>query len=222
MSKTRPNHRSTSQLRAPAFTKLAHNLGRAVLAELLQASQGDMKGERLLVERAAQSLAPAHLSGASPTDDKTRADLLALYEQCLQAYRSSVRPQDAAQPFDDVGAALAYFVATNLGALRGIEPSPAMLQRLEAQLLNMARMTAGSDKASLAERQLYFEHLATIGVLVAAMTRRATSEGAASMAKVHTAARAYLRQVLGIDPEHLDLDESGLSLRTAQNEAHTA
>jgi len=80
-------------------------------AMLLRASASD-SDEPLQVERAAMASAPTQMAAAQSADPTTRAQLEALYARCLQTYRSAIRPQDTA--WDDVGAAVALFVAVNL------------------------------------------------------------------------------------------------------------
>ena len=167
----------------------------------------------LTVERASASVAPARLARAHPGDAAAREGARHLYERCLAYYRSAVRPQDQALGVDDVGAAVAAFVAANVGALRGTPVTPALLQILERQLHGIARITSDWEAAPVVERQAYFEQLALLAVFVAESATQAATQGPAAVANVQRAARGYLRQLLDLDPDQLTLGPDGLAAR---------
>jgi hypothetical protein len=215
MSKTRPTARRAGHA-AIVNGALSHRFGKALFQALSLGTAGHTDAARLTVERAPTSVAPAWFANAHAGDAAMKEQLRTLYETCLKTYRDAVRPQDAALRVDDAGAALAFFVAANLYALHGVEPSPEIQQRLEEQLASMARRNSAWESASIAERQLYFEQMAVLGVLVAGMFKRAGLEGPAARAHVRDAARGYMFQMLGINPDLLTLGSEGLALRSAQ------
>jgi hypothetical protein len=88
-----------------------------------------------------------------------------------------------------------------------------MLRALERQLHGIARTSSGWKSAPVEERQAYFEQMALLAVLIAESAAQASSQGAAAVAKVQQAARGYLRQLLGLNPDHLTLGPEGLAVR---------
>jgi hypothetical protein len=134
-----------------------------------------------------------------------------MYARCLQTYRDSVRPLDTLD--DDAGAAMAFFVAANLRALRTVQASQHTLDTLERQLRGVTRRSADWDTASQEQRQFFFERLAILGVLMAGSHERAKSQGPAAMADLQRTAREYLRQMLGFNPDALTIGPEGLAMR---------
>ena len=179
-------------------------------AMLLRASASD-SDEPLQVERAAMASAPTQMAAAQSADPTTRAQLEALYARCLQTYRSAIRPQDTA--WDDVGAAVALFVAVNLHALHDIEATPSVLDVLERQLRSVTRRSAEWDVAPREQRQFFFERIAILGVLMAGNHGKAKSQGATALAELHRIAREYLEQLLGFNADRLTVGPAGLAMR---------
>lgn len=194
---------------------LSHTVRQALFDALLQASPADDDQPALTVERAARPIAPERLARHQPGGAAARAEAQALYERCLAHYREAVRPQDAARGVDDVGAAVALFVAANLQALHGEAVTPAMLLTLEQQLGGRLQRSPGWRGAPARERQAYFEQVALLGVLVHESHRQALEQGPAAIANLRGAAYGYLQQMLGVNPLWLMLDAQGLHLRRA-------
>lgn len=194
---------------------LTHNrldaaLRKTLPAMLLRAGSMDSH-EPLCVERAPKPSAPTQMAAAQSHDAAARAELEALYARCLQTYRDAIRPQDTEH--DDVGAAMAWFVAANLHALNGSEATPATLQALEQQLRSMTRRNADWDTASNEQRQFFFERTAILGVLMAGNHGKAKSEGAAALAALRRIAREYLERLLGFNADSLTIGPCGLVVR---------
>jgi hypothetical protein len=168
----------------------------------------------LTVPRAAEALGPSRLAQTQPAGP-ARSEALALYERCLQHYRDALRPQDAAQGFDDVGAAAAYFVAGNLLALTGQQPTAGALLQLERQLRRVLHTSTAWAALDATERQVYVEKLALLAVLVGEAAVQAPAQGPDAVAHVQRAARGYLQELLGLNPDALTLGPKGLMLRDA-------
>jgi hypothetical protein len=128
-------------------------------------------------------------------------------------YRTAVRADDAARGVDDVGAALARFVAANVEALTGTHATRGMLRRLENQLVGIVRRSPAWSVADVQDRQAFFEQIALLSVLMADCTAQAHLQGQAAIDNLQRAARGYLRQLIGLDPEWLTLGSEGLALR---------
>jgi hypothetical protein len=208
-----------------AADQLATDLSRHVRQALFDAALGAITpGDQLAltVPRARAPLAPARLARSHPGGPGGRAQAQLLYVRCLRHYREAVRPQDDSH--DNVGAAVARFVAANLLALHGVRASAETLLRLEHQLSGVARASSAWARAPLSERQRYFETMALLAVMVGELAAQALAEGAAAIAHVQRAARGYLQQLLGLNPHELTLTEHGLALRdtAAANEVPAA
>jgi hypothetical protein len=173
-----------------------------------------------LHEAAAADAPPLHVAAAAQpdglallaahhTDPSARREALALYRRCLEHYRSRLQPQlSPGQADDDLGAAAAFFVLANHAALHDAEPDPALLRPVERQLRHWL---AGGQALPLAERQRSFEQLAALGVLVNESRVAARSQGEPARRRLHDAARGYLHQLLGLEPDRLTLSATGLA-----------
>jgi hypothetical protein len=203
---------------------MAQAVRQAVFDSILHGADDMHEGPSLTVEPSSSPIAPAVMAAAQPESE--RASRCALYESCLRHYRRVVGLEKSRRmramlagaavlheaPDDDVREAVAHFVAANMQALRDIAVTPTMLQRLHAQLAGVARLSSGWDRASLRERQLYFEKMAIVAVLIDQTWSRAKAQGPAAMAHVQRGARGYLRELFGFDPDRLTLSEDGLSM----------
>ena len=191
---------------------LAPRVRRAVFEALVGKAGDDVA---LTVPPATQSSAPAELAGRHPGGVDAQRRMASLYETCLAHYRDSWRPEDRVRGIDDVRAAAARFVAVNLHVLQGVDPTPQTLTALEHQLTRLVQLTSAWDRAGEPARQCYFESLALLAVYVAESWTLARAQGAAAVENVRQAARRYLHELLGIDPEWLALTPAGLQLRAA-------
>lgn len=211
MTKSRSNTRADRK-QAALIQETSRLVHKAVIEGLVRVgldSRSDLAP--LLVERAAVASAPARMSAQSP--EAAREQNRAMYERCLQTYRSVVRAQDAALTVDNVGAAVAFFVAVNLHTLHGVDATAEMLLPLERQLRGVAARSSEWATASIAERQFFFEQIAILSILIAGQWATARSQGPAAVANVQSAARGYLQQMLGLNPDLLTLAADGLTVR---------
>jgi len=167
----------------------------------------------LRVPCAAVAIGPGRLARAAASPAAGRATLEALYRRCLLRYREAVADEQPAAGADDLGAVLANFVAANLHALHGTRPPAEALRALAQQLAGIVRGSAVWRTAPLRERQAYTEQLAILAVLMVDLAAIAPRQGPDAVAELQGRARGYLRQLLGLDPDALTLDVSGLALR---------
>jgi len=202
------DHASDAALAADVTRTLRHAVVQAIAG---LAGHGDRVA--LTLPRAAVPLAPARLAAAHPGGATARRQMQAVYERCLAHYREVLRPDDAARGLDDVGAAAARFVAANLFALHGEHATPDALLALEAQLAGIVRSSPAWADASARDRQLYVEKLALLAVFVGEVAQQARGQGAGAVENVRRAARTYLRELLGLNPDALTLGRDGLTLR---------
>jgi hypothetical protein len=210
MSFARPRH--TAAQKSASVKAISRQVRKALFDAAIGAASPATDHTALTVERAATPTAPERLSRSNPGDAAARAQARAMYERCLTHYRSVVRAQEARSTHDDVGAAVACFVAANMQALHGLSATPDMLLRLERQLGGIVQRSASWSTASAQERQFYFEQMAILAVLISESTSLARTQGPAALANVQRAARGYLQQLLGLEPRALALDSHGLRL----------
>jgi hypothetical protein len=190
---------------------MAAEVRRLMLDALVRIGADEEPADRaaLTVKAAKRPIAPARLANDHPPG-AARTQARELYERCLAHYRTVVRVQDLASGVDDVGAAVAAFVAANLSALHGAPVTPEILLRLERQLSGVVRVGSAWDGAPARERQAYFEQMALLAVLVSECAKQAPLQGPAAVANVQLAARGYLQQLIGLNPDHLTLGPTGL------------
>jgi hypothetical protein len=207
---TRSSETPDQRRLAALVEDLSRSMQRSLLDAVLNVGP-DTEATRTTVPRARIPTAPAWLASRHPGGERAGAEMKAMYERCLTHYREIVCAGAASTGYDDVGALLAHFVAVNFAALRDIDITPAMLERLQAQLGGILRLSPAWLRADLRERQCYVEQLAIIGVLVRETSAQAAIEGPAAVANVQRAARGYLMQLIGLDADRLRLDDDGLA-----------
>ena len=202
---------------SPAFVEnLSRRLRQATFDAVIGTSAVADDSAALTVPCAAEPLGPARLAQAQAAG-AARTEAEALYRRCLDHYRKAVRPQDAAAGFDDAGAAAANFVAANLMALSGERPARATLLALERQLRRVMQAALSRPGLPAADVQAHVEQLALLAVLVAEAAVQAPAQGQAAVDNVQRAARSYLQQLLGLNPDALTLGPKGLALRDPGN-----
>lgn len=200
----------------PLARELAQLMSRAFGTTLRDAGDAGARLPALRVARAPRAAGAAALAAAHPGGPAARRDALGLYTRCLQHYRSQVQARlRPGRPDDDAGLAAAYFVLANLAALAGNEPDPAQLGPVEHQLRALIAPAAAWRSAALAERQSLCEQLGLLGVLVNESRLAARRQGAHAQSHLQQAARRYLQQLLGFDPDLLVLTAQGLGAAEA-------
>ncbi len=193
--------------RAPLLRMVAQGLGQGSLAV-----GEDALAPRVIIAPSAKPTAPALLARAHPGGSVAQRQALAMYTNCLAHFRRVIRRGQAG---DDVGAAIAFFIHANDCVLHDrafAEGAPAALER---QFSRIVTHSPQWQCATLKERQGFFEQIALIGVLMAETGAQASGQGPAAIANVRAAARAYVRQLLGIEADAWTVDATGLSLRSA-------
>lgn len=176
-----------------------------------QSENSDDDLSKLLVERAAKPIAPQLLSSIHPGGKKVQREAKNLYKKCLNAYREKIRDAD---PVDDMGAVLAFFIAVNYEALHYDPVSAESLIFIERQMKYMFNSNAIWSSSKISDKQELFEQLAIISVLIAEANAQAIHQGSAAIANVKSAAYNYLHQLLGIDPKYLVITPKGISIQS--------
>jgi hypothetical protein len=210
LARQRADHRQAALVEA-----LSRRVRQALLDAVTNLADGQSDAVALTVERSKQPTAPARMAAQHPGGASEQNQARIRYERCLEHYRAEVRPQDAGRGVDDVGAAVALFVVANFRALAPVEVTAEALAQLERQLTGVVRSTSAWATAAASERQFYFEQMAILAVLVGTMSAHAVSQGADAVANVQRAARGYLQQLLGLNPDQLTLGSAGLQLKPA-------
>ena len=190
----------------PVATLLAQ-----ALQQLLDMATGGQDQPAITLPPAAQPTAPTLLAQEAAVQPakgrrQPQADNLQLYTRCLALYRERMAG-DSGQ--DDLGRAAALFVMANLAVL-GRTGDATTLQAVTQQMQNALQQLPHWPGTGLAARQMLFEQLATLSVLVTQSAERARGQGPLARANVRTAALAYLRQWLALDAEFLTLSPQGL------------
>ena len=187
----------------------AKRLGEALGQALAGFGDGGEDLPALTIERAAKPSAPSKLAKSHPGGPKARRDAEALYLRCLAHYRDKVQH---GLPTDDLGAAAAYFVLANLAALQDLQVSEAQLALVERQMRHVIGRHEAWSQADAREQQSLFEQFAVLGVLVGESQAEARKQGPAAIANVRRAARGYIVQLLGLNPDALRLGDHGLRI----------
>jgi hypothetical protein len=157
---------------------------------------------------AGRPIAPAKLAKGFPQSSRAQAEQF--FSQTLEAYHR-IESQFGLKR-NDLAGALAAFVAGNYIAYRN-EPFPDQhFKPLVQQLRGSLASTPGLQKASDAEKQELYESLAIVGTQMA-LTREALQKkpDAKIAANMKAAARAYLQQVMKLDPDRMRLTDQGLT-----------
>lgn len=229
MNRSTPRHfRPGAKHRQDALAADMSRLVRRAFARNLArlgADAGDHAA--LVIERSQTPIAPAQMAETHPGAAVARAQARELYERCLAHYRSVVRAGDLERDIDDVGAAIAGFVAANIHALHLLDGRPLkitskMLLRLERQLTAILHAAAAWKQATAVERQFYFEQMAILSVLIAETAAYAPAQGPDAVANVRRAARNYLQDLLGVEPSLLTIGPDGLTVADAGDTGDTA
>lgn len=223
--KPEPAVLAPAALHPPLVRELTQLVRSLLAASLRDAAAADTDTPLLHVRRASGAgPGPKALAALHPGDAQARAQALALYTRCLQHYRQHVQPRlSVAAPAaagrapgsgttDDLGAAAAYFVLANLGAFNDHEPDAAALPAVERQLRSLLTRTSAWSALPLGERQLLFEQLACLGVLVNESRVAARQQGPASRQNLLQAAQGYLQQFLGLQAERVSVSVQGLAV----------
>lgn len=207
MTKTSTMSIEQAQSEASDFPpEMAQRLGQLLGQALSGLGDADDDAPALTIEPATQPTAPALLA-RSHGSPKARSQAQAMYLRCLVHYRSKVQ---RGLPVDNIGAAAAYFVLANLAALQNLHINEAQLALVERQMRKVIGRHTAWQAASARERQTLFEQFAVLGVLVGESQAQARTQGAAAVLHVRQAARGYLRELLGVNPDALRLGEHGL------------
>lgn len=222
MTQTRSIHHPPQGQQARQIEDAARLLRNVLMNAFLRASLGGGDGPPLRIARAPVATAPARMAAELAAGDAAaREQIAASYEQCLASYRA-LEPTRAEPGVDDVGLAMAFFVAINLRVLHGVDADADMLRTLEQQLRGVTRARSDWDAASTGERQAFFERTAIAVVVMSASAASAAAQGPDAVANVQRAARQYLEQMLGMNPDCMTLGPSGLTSRETDAAPMTA
>ena len=152
-------------------------------------------------------IAPAKLARAYPQESRAKAEQA--FGQTLETYHK-IESQFGLRR-NDLGGALAAFVAGNYAAFHD-EPFPdKYFKPLVQQMQNVLQSTGMLDKAGAVEKQELYENLAILGTYML-LTREGLQKtpDAKIAANMKTAARGYLLQALKLDPDRMRLTDQGL------------
>lgn len=150
-------------------------------------------------EALAQAMAPR------PADQQA---LLTTMQQLRQVYEKTALEEDRS---NSLAAAFTFFIACNMTAYTGKEPTEAADDRLFAQLETAIAATPSIASLSDADQQAMHDWLVAMAGVVLATFVSADVAGSPEAAEAARAlAASAMNEVLGLDPEGMLLDEKGL------------
>lgn len=153
---------------------------------------------------------PAKLAAYYPAEK--RAPIEQYFKQLLEAY--SQVEEKLGLPRNDLPGALASFIAGSYMAYTNIPFPDDHYKSLLGQMRGIMANDPALTKASKADKQEMFEHLAILGMLMAttqlALQKQPDTQRQANM---HDAAKTYLEQLLRTDASRVRIDAQGLSIR---------
>jgi hypothetical protein len=155
-------------------------------------------------------IAPAKMASSYP--EASRAQAQRMFENTLAAYHKI--EQKAGLPRNDMGGALATFVAGNYFTWRDQtvpdDAFKALVSQMNASLSRVPELRNASD----AEKQELYEQLAITGMFVMltreGLQQRPDPQHATQMKQ---AAKGYLEQFFKVGPERMQIDSRGLVMR---------
>ena len=161
----------------------------------------------LTFDAQSQPIAPAKLARAYPQETRAKAEQT--FGQTLDTYHK-LESQFGLRR-NDLGGALAAFVAGNYAAYRNEAFPDKLFKPLVQQMQTVLQSTGTLEKAGAAEKQELYENLAILGTYML-LTREALqkSPDPKIAANMKTAARGYLQQALKLDPDRMRLTDQGL------------
>lgn len=117
-------------------------------------------------------------------------------------------------PRNDIGGALAAFIVGNYWAYTGVEVSDAQFAAVAEQLRSQPGLHASFQNSSAQALRNMYEQSAMVGAfMVLALKSMERTADPQKQDRLRTAAGANLKQVLGIDPARLRINEQGISVR---------
>lgn len=158
----------------------------------------------------AAPVVPAELAAHYPPEK--RAQIEHYFAQLLDGYAQVEKKLGL--PRNDLPGALASFIAGSYMAYTNIPFPDEHYKPLLGQMRGILANDPAFTKASKADKQAMFEHLAILGMLMAttqlALQKQPDAQRAANM---HHAAKSYLERLLRTDAERVRIDAQGLSIR---------
>lgn len=158
-----------------------------------------------LLARGEPTTAAADLAALQAPRGAARQQAQALYEQCLKHYRENLAAATVPDArHDDLGAAMACYLAATLQALRGHVASPQRWLALRHWVLAWAGPQPGDDEVPLAQRREALERLATLAAALGEWSAQAPRQGATGVRAVQVMARQWLQRELGVNADALE------------------
>lgn len=150
-------------------------------------------------EDLARALAPR------PADQQ---ELLSTMNQLRDVYQKSALDEGRG---DSLAAALTFFIASNLTATTGREPTKEADSKLFAQVEAAISATPGAAALSDADQQAMHDWLVAMsGVVLATFVSADVAGSPEALAAAQSLAASAMIEVLGLDPQGMTLDENGL------------
>lgn len=156
--------------------------------------------------------ASAIMDLAAAYPEAARAQAEAVFRDLLRQYGNL--EQRFGIPPRDLGGAIAALLAGSYMAYRGVDFPDEHFKPLVAQMQTMVASNPEFDSVSEADRQYTYDQLAALGMFMAT-TQMALQQrpNEALSAKMRSAAKGYLEQLLKADAQRVQITATGLSLK---------
>lgn len=181
-------------------------------AEAIPAAQQVQQAPRVqrLTYRFRENLANAEQLAASLTDSaKDRQDLVGFFQEAMRKYRAGAAQAGRS---DDLGYALAFYLACNYGVANACDVPDefllALARQMDVALADMPGLRQGSD----AQRQTVAETLVMTGMFVAAGYEQSSDKPDARAVFVDLAGTGF-RSLTGLDARQVKLGKDGMHTR---------
>jgi hypothetical protein len=116
-------------------------------------------------------------------------------------------------PAGDLAGATALFVIGSYEALRGTAVDPAVYRPVIAQMRGAIQASVAFGKADAPARREAYEQLAILGMFVTAVRLELEKHPDEKVAReLRTAAGTYLSQLLGTDPDKIEISTAGVAI----------
>lgn len=149
---------------------------------------------------------------ASEAPAAARAEVERVFAQLLAEYPKFER--QAGMPANDLGAAVALFVAGSWMAYRDRDVPDEQFPKLASHMRELIGSSTQFVRASPQERREVYEQMAILGLYLT-LTRMALKRkpNAAIAANMRNAGKRYLEDFLKIDPDRILITSKGLEIR---------
>lgn len=171
--------------------------------------KSDPPANALVFTPASAPVMPRKLALSYPASMRATAENV--FEKLLSEYPNVERAFGIAR--NDIGASTALIVTASYGAYRDRDVPHAQFRVIIRQMRAIIAKSPALTKASNTEKQAYYEQTAILGMLLSlTSSAEAKKQNPQAFANAQKAGGTYLRQMLGVDPDRVVIDDNGVRL----------